>query len=239
MAQPTLSQEDTKALEQTRQRLFQLTHNIGSLRASVLSANPLPPWSSLQSSASILSTNIKTLTDYLSAHSDLLSRAVVYPQTNYPGRTQEALLGHLLRKKLEPAVESWVEEGRAAQEGGVPGSVTDGVDELWRWAGEWIGGRVAQYAMGEGVDVYTVDERENGIENVNTGLRRKLEEDDTSGDDDEDMEGVVETSVQKAGSKQAEYGTGEVKKNPNGKVRSIEEILRFATTGSVARGAMK
>lgn len=37
-----LRQEDLKALEQTRQRLFQLTNNIASLKNDVLTANPLP-----------------------------------------------------------------------------------------------------------------------------------------------------------------------------------------------------
>jgi mediator of RNA polymerase II transcription subunit 8 len=44
MAQATLSQEDIKTLEQTRQRLYQLSNNIASLKADVLRSNPLPQW---------------------------------------------------------------------------------------------------------------------------------------------------------------------------------------------------
>src|SRR5215469_662078 len=47
MAQVHLNQEDIKALEQTRQRLFQLTNNIQSLKQDVIRSNPLPQWSAL------------------------------------------------------------------------------------------------------------------------------------------------------------------------------------------------
>src|SRR6202020_933912 len=45
MAQATLSQEDLKALEQARQRLYQLSNNIASLKGDVLRSSPLPQWS--------------------------------------------------------------------------------------------------------------------------------------------------------------------------------------------------
>jgi mediator of RNA polymerase II transcription subunit 8 len=44
MAQAMLSQEDLKVLEQARQRLYQLTNNIASLKGDVLRSNPLPQW---------------------------------------------------------------------------------------------------------------------------------------------------------------------------------------------------
>jgi hypothetical protein len=40
----TLSQDQVKVLEQTRQRLVQLTHSLGSLAASLQQSDPLPPW---------------------------------------------------------------------------------------------------------------------------------------------------------------------------------------------------
>jgi mediator complex subunit MED8 len=40
----TLSQDQVKVLEQTRQRLVQLTHSLGSLSASLQQSDPLPPW---------------------------------------------------------------------------------------------------------------------------------------------------------------------------------------------------
>lgn len=44
MAQAALGTEDLKALEQTRQRLYQLKSNIISLQTDVLRSNPLPQW---------------------------------------------------------------------------------------------------------------------------------------------------------------------------------------------------
>jgi hypothetical protein len=39
-----LRQEDIRALEQTRQRLYQLSQSIGSLKADVLRTSPMPAW---------------------------------------------------------------------------------------------------------------------------------------------------------------------------------------------------
>lgn len=38
-----LPDDETKALEQTRQRLYQLSNSIQSFRTSVAGSNPLPP----------------------------------------------------------------------------------------------------------------------------------------------------------------------------------------------------
>jgi mediator of RNA polymerase II transcription subunit 8 len=196
MAAPSLQQDDLKTLDQTRQRLYQLANNIASLKSDIQQGNPLPPWyvapniplsssfvfslanclrESIQTSASILGNNINSIVEHLSRNADVLNRTVVYPSTNYPGRTQEGLLGQLLRKKLEPQVETWVEEGRTIQENAQESNEED-MEELWAWGKEWIGQRVATYILEEAGDNYTVEEREMGIENVNIGLRRKLDE---------------------------------------------------------------
>jgi len=269
MAQAALAPDDLKALEQTRQRLYQLKSNIISLQTDVMRSNPLPQWyvrellghairpyiqrrtqlifasphgrSSLQTSISILVTNIQTLTTHLSKHSEQLNRTVVYPSTNYPGRTQEALLGQLLRKKLEPSVESWVEEGRAIQseveqKGGDE-------EELWDWARKWLDPRIQKYAMKESSDNYTAEERAGGIENVNTGLRRKLEdnhhdsdEEDEDEDEDEDEE-MEDATTDGKGAGDVGFGMGEVARDPAGKIRSEDDILRFAMSGSVLEAA--
>jgi mediator of RNA polymerase II transcription subunit 8 len=194
---------------------------------------------SIQTYAAILASNIQSLTSHLSKHSELFSKTVVYPSTNYPGRTQEALLLSLLGKKLPPQVETWVEEGREMHAEETADKANE--QELWTWANEWIGARVAKYAMEEAGDNYTVEEREMGIENVNTGLRRKLEDDeDDDEDEDEEMEdaGVAVTSVRRMSLGQVEFGMGEVKKDPNGKTRSVEDILRFSTSGVIPNGGL-
>ncbi|PVH75052.1 hypothetical protein DL98DRAFT_467052 [Cadophora sp. DSE1049] len=240
MAQSTLNQADVKVLENLRQRIFQLTNNIASLKSDVLRSNPLPPWNSLQTSASILASNIESLTSLMSNNSDLLNKTVVYPSTNYPGRTQEAVLTQLLRKKLEPGVETWVEEARTTQTSATEAG-TDEKDEneLLEWAIDWIGPRIHKYITKDQGD-YTIEERERGRENVNTGLRRKFPEDESDEeeddeDEDEEMEdvGVAVTSVRRSSVGEVEFGLGEVKKvDPNAKMRNIEDILRFATTGA-------
>jgi mediator of RNA polymerase II transcription subunit 8 len=45
MAQTYLSQEEMKALEQTRRGLSALANNIASLKQDLLRSNPLPQWS--------------------------------------------------------------------------------------------------------------------------------------------------------------------------------------------------
>ena len=186
--------------------------------------------------------------EHLARNADALNRTVVYPSTNYPGRTQEGLLGQLLRKKLEPQVETWVDEGRAIiqeeQGGGKDGGEDGSAEELWAWGKEWIGQRVATYILEEAGDNYTVEEREGGIENVNVGLRRKFDEDDESdedededGEEDEDdgdkeMEdvGVEVTSVGKTTGGQVQFGLEEVRKSPDGKSRGVGDILKFANS---------
>jgi len=257
MATPSLQQDDLKTLDQTRQRLSQLANNIASLKSDIQQGNPLPPWSvapnpplsphplteipreSIQTSASILGNNINSIVEHLARNADSLNRTVVYPSTNYPGRTQEGLLGQLLRKKLEPQVETWVDEGRAIQEEDGGGGGDGDAEKLWAWGKEWIGGRVATYILEEAGDNYTVEEREGGIENVNIGLRRKLDEDESDEDEDEDDEdgdkemedvGVEVTTVGKTTSGQLQFGLEEVRKSPDGKSMGVSDILKFANS---------
>ncbi|KUJ09687.1 uncharacterized protein LY89DRAFT_597801 [Mollisia scopiformis] len=233
MAQTNFSREDVRALEATRQRLSQLTHTIHSLKTDLQQSNPLPQWSSIQTQNAILVTHVDGVTKLLSSHADLLNRTVVFPSTNYPGRTQEGLLTQLLRKKLEPQVENWVEGGRQiAQAEGLSGKDND---EFLGWAVDWTGKRIAEYAQNEALDEYTIDEQALGIENVNTGLKAKYEDDESEdSNEDEDMAdaGVAVTSARRTSLGQVEYGLGEVKKQPSGTSKSVDEILRFATTGA-------
>lgn len=194
---------------------------------------------SLQLSASILAQNLKSITDHMRTHSDLFEKIVVYPSTNFPGRTQEVLLGQLLRKKLEPGVERWVEEGRATalQTGSGLAETDGGLEEKWKAAKDFIGERVARAAVTHRRDEYTAEEREMGIEHVNTGLQRPMkmsgDNDDSDSDEDEDEDqemedvGVVEV---KDGSGLA-LGLSVEEKKVQGKVRSLDEIVRFMTTG--------
>ncbi|KAI6249250.1 Mediator of RNA polymerase II transcription subunit 8 [Erysiphe necator] len=181
MAQAAFTSEDLKCLEQTRQRLQQLTNNIGSLKQDVLQNQLLPNWHSIQATAVILANNIQALSSHLCKHSDLLNSTVVYPTPNYPGREQEGLLGQLLRKKFEPEVEKWVDSGKKTA---MELKDAEEEEELKRWAADWIAVRVAKYALEEAGNMYTAEERERGLDNVRTGLRNppKIDEEDDEDD---------------------------------------------------------
>ncbi|KAI9815991.1 MAG: mediator of RNA polymerase II transcription subunit 8 [Pycnora praestabilis] len=192
-----LSPEDIKALEQTRQRLFQLTNSLNSLQGQIQQSEILPPWTSLQSLATIISQNLLSVSQHMNAHHDRFASMAVYPLSTFPGNTQEGLLTQLLRKKLEPNVEDWVERGRevttkatdaAAQSS--EGFQIQQLTELWDWAGRAANEEARKRNWVN--DEYTLEERENGIENVITGLRRKLEESSDEEDDDDDNEEAVE-----------------------------------------------
>lgn len=130
----------------------------------------------------------------------------MHPAVNFPGRTQENILLTLLRKKREPGVEERVERGlettaevraqtaaAASDAGGGAatglGDLQDGIqilEEVWSEVAEWTKQRVETYVMEEAAHVYTKKEREMGIENVKSGLRRPLRE--PGGDDDDEDE---------------------------------------------------
>ncbi|KAH8700155.1 mediator complex, subunit Med8 [Talaromyces proteolyticus] len=184
-----------KVLEQTRQRLLQLTHSLGSLTGNLQQSDPLPSWSSLQSQASIISNNLINISTQLSEHHELLSSLVAYPAPSFPGTTQQGVLEQLLRTKLDPRVQDWVAKGRisgskTAEESG--GLTEEELEELWAWAPIEANQEARRRNWG---GHYTLEEREIGIENVATGLKRQLPDD--SEDEDEEEEEEEETDEDK------------------------------------------
>ncbi|KAL8393599.1 hypothetical protein RB595_003369 [Gaeumannomyces hyphopodioides] len=114
MASLHMSQEDLKSLESARQKLATLVASITSMRDGILQSNPLPAPTSLETSAFILQKNVESFLRVATDNDELFRRVVVHPSTNFPGRQYEGILGQLLRKKLEPDVETSVEDARAA-----------------------------------------------------------------------------------------------------------------------------
>jgi len=232
-----LSQSDLKALEQTRQRLTQLHSQIASLMNDVMRTSPLPNWSSLEVSASILSRHLQSLSSHLAAHQELFQQIVVYPCTNYPGREQEGLLTQLLRKKVEPKVEDWIAEGRAES---LDRNATQDLSQQWDWAQDWLGERVVTFVRDEQGQEYTAEEIAMGIENVNTGLKDQFESDDEDAMDEDGVtpKGELEiTGVRKASA--AAPVTFEMSQK-NGTIekhgKSMAEVLRFMTRGDTSTG---
>ncbi|KAK5992892.1 Mediator of RNA polymerase II transcription subunit 8 [Cladobotryum mycophilum] len=184
MATLGLDDDELRSVEQTLSRLAQLSNSIQSLKADILKSNPLPPPSSLQASAQILQRNLQTVLDNLSENHELFSRIAVHPSTNYPGRTQEGILTQLLRKKLEPDVEELVLKGRETARLATPEGI-EKLQDIWQELREWTQERIASYVRDEAGDVYTKEERQTGVDNVRTGLRKDLDEDSDDEEEDE------------------------------------------------------
>ncbi|KAF7597247.1 mediator of RNA polymerase II transcription subunit 8 [Aspergillus hancockii] len=239
MATPT--HEQLKSLEQSRQRLVQLTRSLASLITSLNQSDPLPSWSSLQSQASIISNNLLSVSDHLSDNRDLLTSLVAYPGPDYPSRTQSNTLEQLLRTKLDPRVEDWVARGRKAGASALEnksGLAEAELAELWDWAPVEANQEARRRNWGGN---FTLEEREIGVQNVVTGLSRVLEDEGESDEDEEDEEGeedemeVVGVRRQSAGAG-FEFDIAPVSAAAQQKVEMpavpLEDILRFMTTGA-------
>ena len=111
----------------------------------------------------------------------------MHPSANFPGRTQENVLMQLLRKKLEPNVEEWVERGREAAAEATPEGI-NAMEVMWADMREWCLERTKAYIIEEANDVYTAEERAAGVETVKTGLRRNLDEESDEEEEEEEDE---------------------------------------------------
>ncbi|KAJ5308944.1 hypothetical protein PENANT_c020G05885 [Penicillium antarcticum] len=252
MSKPT--QEQIKILEQSRQRLVQLTRSLGSLISSLHSSDPLPPWSSLQSQASIISNNLLSVSEQLSEQRDLFTSLVAYPSPEYPGRTQAPTLEQLLRTKLDPRVEDWVARGRAAGSDNGPSQSTipspsrlveaESADhklseaelaQLWEWAPLEANQEARRRNWGGN---YTLEEREMGIENVVTGLKRQLEDDlgsDEESEEEDEDDGKEEMDIvgvhRKSVGGGLEFDIAVRHPHPVKPFVPLDDILKYMTTG--------
>ncbi len=157
----------------------------------------------------------------------------VYPLPSYPGKTQEALLGQLLRKKLEPEVEDWVTQGLQMAEaaGMADDGKRSGVLDLWSWAGMAANELARGHEWGGD---FTLEEREGGIENVVTGLKRKFAEEDEDEEEaeDEDGDGAGKDTTEDVGLKTTvEQEDEDLGSRVNGDPLPLEHVLKFMMTG--------
>ncbi|KAI0184194.1 choline sulfatase [Xylaria flabelliformis] len=249
-----LNQEELKAVEQTRQRLAQLSASINSLKNDVFVSNPLPNLDSLQASADILNHNIAAIHEIMAQNNDLFSRIAIHPSTNFPGRTQENVLLQLLRKKPEPEVEAAMEEGsKALANMPFPGQTQfgtvnqnkekeDALENIWTAAREVCQERITEYVVTEESDSYTAEEREMGIENVRTGLQRSLD-DESEEEEDDDMDMDEADGPAAGGSAEPDVMIIDRPPPPPAPAVSTQEvegatletILRIATRGQFTR----
>ncbi|KAI1827191.1 mediator of RNA polymerase II transcription complex subunit 8-domain-containing protein [Xylaria intraflava] len=187
MASLGLTHEELKAIEQTRQRLSQLSSSLNSLKNDAFISNPLPNLSSLQASADILNHNVQAILDVLAQNNDLFARVAVHPSTNFPGRTQEGILLQLLRKKPEPDVEAAMDSGREMLAGLAGGGTA--LEAVWDTTRQACQARIADYVVHEEGDGFTAEERERGVENVRTGLLRGFDDEEDEESDSEESDG--------------------------------------------------
>ncbi|KAI1464395.1 mediator complex, subunit Med8 [Daldinia caldariorum] len=204
MASLNLTQDEFRAIEQTRQRLSQISSSIASLKSDVFLSNPLPNLESLQTHTEVIQSMIQSLISVTSPAAETFSRIAVHPSTNFPGRTQEMVLQRLLRKKPEPDIATSMDEGRnmvaaltsqpasqdittGASSPGAAKGPEEELEKIWNAVRDFCEERMRDYVLNEGDDMFTEEERERGIENVRTGLRRSL--DDEEEEEDEDEEG--------------------------------------------------
>lgn len=170
------------------------------------------------------------------AHRTLLREAHAYPLSTFPGLSQHALLEQLLRKKLEPRAEGWIDEYTSmANDVTTEGSLSrDEFADLWSWAKETSTSIVRpMYEEGGAFeDNFTIAEREAGIEKVVTGLKMKLDGQDSDEEDEDDKMEDVMPSAAAAATAQTEAGI-----DATLPAIPLDNILKFTTTGALPGSA--
>ena len=170
---------------------------------------------SIQTSAALISYNMKALLDQMNSNQLFFHSAHVHPSPSFPGRTQENLLTQLLRKKLNPSDEDWIKEGHefianiTKSYNGSPEAcdthlLKGTLAQLWDWAGP-AANNVAK-------DV---------LLSMNESSDEDIDEDD---DDDKErsarMEGIETHPITQS------------KKLATASKLTLEETFRFMSTGN-------
>lgn len=173
--------------------------------------------------------------------------AHAYPLPSFPGHEKEGMLGMLLRKKLDPKTEEWVgryekvrprqASGENDKEGNEDMDVRVGrglgeeeMRELWEYAGP-AENAIVREMLEDGAfgSLFTLEEQERGIEGVQTGLRRKLFEDD-SDEEDEDEDGDSDVKMEDSAPVKP-TAASEPGVDASSPPMRLETLLRFTTTG--------
>ena len=177
-----------------------------------------------------------------STHAQFLKEAHALPLTNFPGPSQEGMLGQLLRKKLDPSVEDWIRENTTKTQAGPEvngGESHDGglrneeLRDLWSSAAAISNGIVRPMYEEDGPfsDDYTIAEREAGVENVVTGLKRNLDRE--SEDDEDDYDDFEEDQMEHVMPNVEAANKPEEGIDPSLPPMPLDSVLRFITTGTV------
>jgi mediator of RNA polymerase II transcription subunit 8, fungi type len=188
---------------------------------------------------------LQAVAKQLADNQQLLSSLVAYPLPQFPS-TQVQVLEHLLRTRLEPEVAEWVEKGQEISSQHAQARYT-GLSEydrdgLWQWAPIAANDEIRKQNWGGD---YTMAEKQSGIESVETGLKRELQEPldpdeqdegeggEESEEEDEDEADVVEIR-RKQNAPGLEFDVTTAKRSPP--QMPMENIFRFMLTGNTAPG---
>ncbi|KAF8422507.1 hypothetical protein EV426DRAFT_172375 [Tirmania nivea] len=110
---------------------------------------------------------------------------IAYPNPLFPSRDNETLIGMLFRKKPQPYVAEWMDAGRAAAKTGSTAAKTTPATPATPWLSDsdtytlWNSASDILRKLNEERDwddAYTMEERSEGIENVDVGLRPEMME---------------------------------------------------------------
>ena len=169
---------------------------------------------------------------------------MAFPSLQFPS-TQSHLLEHLLRTKPEPEVKEWIEDGQGPTNVASKGTYRIGPsdsnrEELWRWAPIAANDEVRRQNWDGD---YTMTEKFAGIENVQTGLTRELQEppdlldqngpgageesDDEMDDEEDDQEAAAPQRPS------ASLGANTAASQPISNQMPVEAMLRFISSGAM------
>lgn len=240
-----LSQDQIRAVDLARTRLQTLHTAMSALRGDLASPQqPMPSWSLMQTHTNLIAKSIEEVSKVLSDNQELFSSTVAFPLPSFPGRYQSHIIETLLRTKLEPRVEDWIEQGsKTTKNKSTERGLSDRErSELWQWAGPAANREARKQIWDED---YTIAEKRAGTENVATGLNRKLrtppeptEENESDEEDQYDYESEeeakedkMEVEAQKPSVQPA--SDSQTTKTTTAPQMSLDSMLKFATTGNI------
>ncbi|KAI7352146.1 hypothetical protein KC354_g12131 [Hortaea werneckii] len=202
-------------------------------------SDPIPGWPSIQRDAELAVMNLARAQDAMNEFGAFFRAAHAHPLPSYPGHEKEMMLGMLMRKKLDPKTDDWVTQysksPETIQESGDASKLNmDDLRDLWDYAGLAENGIARDMLENDAFgSLFTMAEQEDGIENVKTGLRRKLFEDDSDEEDDEDGEGTGDEKMDEDRRPDKLESPPEPGVDPSLPPMRLETVLRFITTGAL------
>lgn len=188
----------------------------------------------MQAAAQVVSIQLEEVQTAIAEKQDFFKAAHVFPLTTFPAHTQENMLNELLRKRLQPSTEDWIKRyGTNGTSRNISTTQSnEELRELWSSASLFSKDLVVDWIKANQFeDEFTIAEKEMGIENIETGLRRKFWEEDEDEDDAQDEDKMEDVQIS---SKRTSADGFEI--DPSRPAMSVEQILRVLSTGRSPAG---